>query len=59
VRIVLETQQFQRLKEAFQKANVDEKIDIYISTPGLSQEQYKELLRVFPLEYLSKLEQAL
>ena len=39
--------------------NVDQKIDIYVSTEGLTQEQYKQLLRLFPLEHLSKLEDAL
>ena len=55
----MEKQQFQKLKDIFQKASVDEKIDMYMSTEGLSQEQYKELLRIFPLEHLYKLEQEL
>lgn len=55
----MELQDFERLKKRFQMGNVDQKIDIYVSTEGLTQEQYKQLLRLFPLEHLSKLESAL
>lgn len=52
-------QQFEQVKKRFQMGNVDQKIDIYISTDGLTQEQYKQLLRLFPLDHLPKLEAAL
>ncbi|NMA82328.1 MAG: hypothetical protein GX962_00490 [Epulopiscium sp.] len=55
----MDNNQFQRLKEKFQAATVDEKIDLYVTTEGLTQNQYKELLRVFPLDQISKLEEAL
>ncbi|NLM12417.1 MAG: hypothetical protein GX209_01540 [Epulopiscium sp.] len=55
----MELQQFEQLKKRFQNGTVDEKIDIYVTTEGLTQEQYKQLLKLFPLEHLSKLESAL
>ncbi len=51
--------QFEEIKKRFQQADVDEKIDIYTTTSGLSVEQFKELLRLFPLQYLDKLERAM
>jgi len=57
--LMVDNNQFQRLKEKFQAATVDEKIDLYVTTEGLTQNQYKELLRVFPLDQISKLEEAL
>ncbi len=50
---------FDMIKERFRNANVDEKIQIYTTTQGLSVEQFKELLRMFPLQHLDKLEQAM
>ena len=47
------------LKEKFQTSTVDEKIELYVSTEGLTQTQYKELLRIFPIDQISKLEAAL
>jgi len=55
----LEQVQFEELKKKFQSSTVDQMIDIYISTEGLTQEQYMELLRVFPREHITKLEAAL
>lgn len=55
----MERQQFEQLKRKFQLSTVDQMIDIYISTEGLTQEQYKQLLRVFPREHIPKLEAAL
>ncbi len=50
---------FESIKERFKNADVDEKIEIYTSVQGLSVEQYKELLRMFPIKYLDKLERAM
>lgn len=52
-------QNFDQLKTAFINANVDEKINLYISAEGLTQNEYKELLRLFPLNELERLEAAL
>ncbi len=53
------TFEFQSVKDQFAKSDVDEKIDLYVSTEGLSQDQYKELLRLFPMNELPRLEEAL
>lgn len=50
---------FESIKERFKNADVDEKIQIYTTVQGLTVEEYKELLRMFPLKYLDKLEQAM
>ncbi|KXZ39527.1 hypothetical protein SAMN05661008_01758 [Alkalithermobacter thermoalcaliphilus JW-YL-7 = DSM 7308] len=50
---------FEMLKERFKNATLDEKIEIYTTTSGLTVEQFKELLRYFPLQHLSKLEKAM
>lgn len=50
---------FDEIKEKFRNADVDEKINIYTSVQGLTVEQYKELLRMFPIKYLDRLEKAM
>lgn len=50
--------EFKALKEDFQKASVDNKINIYVNN-DLTENQYKQLLKEFPLEHLSKLEEEL
>ncbi len=50
---------FQHILDRFQQADIDQKIEIYTTVQGLSVEQYKELLRYFPIKYLGKLEQAM
>lgn len=50
---------FEEIKERFIAADLDTKIEIYTTVQGLSVEQYKELLRVFPIKYLDKLEKAM
>ncbi len=35
------------------------KIQIYTTVQGLTVEQYKELLRMFPIKYLDRLEKAM
>ena len=52
-------QEFEDIKVQFEIADVDTKIDMYIGAEGLTQSQYKELLRMFPMEALDKLETAL
>jgi len=55
----MELQAFENLKMKFKTADTDSKINMYIESEGLTQTQYKELLRLFPLKDLSKLETAL
>ena len=50
---------FNKLKEDFINADLDEKIKIYTTTEGLTVEQFRELLRYYPIQYLSKLEKAM
>ncbi|HHV26010.1 hypothetical protein L0P54_06385 [Anaerosalibacter bizertensis] len=52
-------QNFEEIKERFKNASVDGKIEIYTTTQGLTVEQYKELLRMFPLKHLDELEKAM
>ena len=55
----MEFNEFTQLKKQFENSNVEQKIDIYVSSEGLSSLQYKELLSLFPMEQLDKLENAL
>ncbi|WP_162838869.1 hypothetical protein [Defluviitalea phaphyphila] len=55
----MDQQSFEQLKKRFQEVDTKEKIEIYAFTQGLTQEQYKQLLKLFPLEHLPKLEAAL
>ncbi|SHJ14885.1 hypothetical protein SAMN02745975_01400 [Geosporobacter subterraneus DSM 17957] len=50
---------FEAIKERFRNADVNEKIEIYTTTQGLTVDQFKELLRMFPLQHLDKLERAM
>ena len=50
---------FKELKEKFKNAETNDKIDIYVNTEGLTKTQYGELLKLFPLDEIEKLEQAL
>ena len=52
-------QDFEDVKQRFNAADVDKKIEIYTSVRGLTIEQYKELLRMFPIKYLERLEKAM
>lgn len=54
-----QTANFDLVKERFKNATLDEKIEIYTTTSGLSVDQFKELLRYFPLQHLDKLEKAM
>ena len=55
----MELMSFENMKTQFQEADVDTKIEMYIAAEGLSQTQYKELLKLFPLSALDRLEEAL
>lgn len=50
---------FDKIKQDFIDSDVDGKIRIYTTTEGLSVEQFRELLRYYPIQYLSKLEKAM
>lgn len=50
---------FEKIKNDFINADVDEKIRIYTTTQGLTVEQFRELLKYYPIKHLSKLEKAL
>lgn len=50
---------FEHIKERFITADLDDKINIYTSVTGLSVEQYKELLKYFPIKHLAELEKAM
>lgn len=50
---------FEEIKKRFSVADVDEKIEIYTTVQGLTVEQYKELLRMYPIKYLDRLEKAM
>lgn len=54
-----ESGNFQHILDRFQAADLDEKIEIYTSLRGLSVDQFKELLRYFPIKHLGKLEKAM
>ena len=50
---------FIKLKLKFAQADLNGKIAFYTETPDLSAAQYKELLRIYPIDHLNELEQAL
>jgi len=50
---------FVKIKENFKKSDTNTKINIYCFAEGLSTLQYKELLALFPMQELHKLEEAL
>lgn len=51
--------QFANIKAEFQKADLEGKIRLYVTTEGLSTQQYKELLGMYPVGELDELEKAL
>ena len=55
----MEITTFEMLKIKFRHADTDTKIQMYVDAEDLTQAQYKELLRMFPLKDLNKLEAAL
>ncbi|MBZ6006524.1 MULTISPECIES: hypothetical protein [Paraclostridium] len=57
--IVVMAINFEEVKTKFINGDLDEKIRIYTTTEGLSVEQFRELLKYYPIQHLSKLEKAL
>ena len=55
----MENTAFNALKSRFRTADTDTKINMYIEAEELTHSQYKELLRMFSLEDLPRLEAAL
>ena len=55
----MDIQGFEALKNRFQAADTDTKITMYVEAEDLTQNQFKELLRLFPLKDLKRLETAL
>ena len=55
----MEIARFEALKKRFITADTDTKISIYVEEEELTQSQYRELLRMFPLNDLHRLEAAL
>ena len=55
----MDSMSFQQMANDFRSADLDKKIDLYVNTEGLTQDQYKELLRMFPMNELHRLEAAL
>jgi len=50
---------FERMKEEFTSADLEGKIEMYVSAEGLTQDQYKQLLMLYPIQELHRLEEAL
>ena len=55
----MSTINFEEIKTKFINADLDEKIRIYTTTEGLSVVEFRELLKYYPIQHLSKLEKAL
>ncbi len=55
----MDNKEFCQLKDTFQSADLDRKVQIYVNTPGMTTEQYKELLRLYPVNEIGRLEKAL
>lgn len=55
----MEKDEFMRLKLQFAQADVAGKIALYTQTAGLSELQYRALLRMYPTERLAELERVL
>lgn len=54
-----EKENFQHIVDRFQAADLQKKIEIYTTVQGLTVEQYKELLRYFPIKHIGELEKAM
>ncbi|MCT4545295.1 MAG: hypothetical protein N4A63_17315 [Vallitalea sp.] len=55
----MEQNQFNKFFQSYKNADVDRKIELYCSTQGLSENQYMQLLRAFPVNKIPQLEKAL
>ncbi len=58
-RDIMDTLAFANIKAEFQRADLEKKIQMYVNTQGLTTEQYKELLRLYPIGELDRLDKAL
>lgn len=58
-RRIMDYKDFEKLKERFSSANTDEKVSLYVNTPGLTKDQYRELLEMYPKKDWNLLDQAL
>ena len=58
-RKIMDYKDFEKLKERFSRANTDEKVSLYVNTPGLTKDQYRELLEMYPKKDWNLLDQAL
>ena len=57
--VPMEIVDFKDMKKQFADADIDSKISMYVSAEGLTATQYRELLQLFPLNELGRLEAAL
>ncbi|MCL2571367.1 MAG: hypothetical protein FWE11_03110 [Defluviitaleaceae bacterium] len=55
----MDIQGFETFKNQFRIADTDTKISMYVEAEDLTHGQYKELLQLFPLKDLQRLEAAL
>lgn len=55
----MEQKQFNRFFQDYKSADVDRKIELYCATQDLSENQYMEMLRAFPVNKIPQLEKAL
>lgn len=55
----MENTEFSRLVEEFKRESTEGKIRLYTSSSGLSMDQYKELLKLYPYNEIDRLEKAL
>lgn len=53
------TQNFEEIKQRFGQEDIEGKIEIYTTVQNLTVDQYKELLGMFPIKHLEKLEKAM
>lgn len=58
-RRIMDYKDFEKLKERFSRANTDEKVSLYVNTSGLTKDQYRELLEMYPKKDWNLLDQAL
>ena len=52
-------ERFEDVVQKFQQADLPTKINMYTTVQGLTVEQYKELLKYFPIKHLGELEKAM
>ena len=50
---------FEEIKEQFINADLEEKIRLYTTSQNLTVDQFKELLKYFPIKHLEQLEKAM